>query len=57
MDGCGKTSRMDTAENAITLHKGRASGLFYTPRLILNAVGHSGNSVKWDLVLCFTGYN
>jgi len=57
MDGCGNTSRMDTADNAITLHKGRASGLFYTPRLIPNAVGHSGNFVQkkvplWDKNSC-----
>jgi len=34
MDGCGNTSRMDTAYHTIKLHSGRLSGLFYTFRLI-----------------------
>ena len=34
MDGCGNTSRMDTAYQTIKLHSGRLNGLFYTSRLI-----------------------
>ncbi len=34
MDGGSKTCRMDSADNAIKCHQGRASGLFYAPRLI-----------------------
>lgn len=44
MDGGSITGRLETADNAITFHKGRASGLFYAPRLIPRAVRHSGNS-------------
>ena len=45
MDGGSITGRLETADNAITFHKGRASGLFYAPRLILRAVRHTGHSV------------
>lgn len=34
MDGGSKTCRMDSADNAIKCHQGRASGLFYAPHLI-----------------------
>lgn len=45
MDGSSITGRMETADNAITFHKGRACGLFYSSRLYPFNGGHKGNSV------------